>query len=189
MGEVVRGSDGEPIETGKLNDRTKAELQLENAKELEGVRQGDRKEIQSIRQSDRLKAITARAEAKPSTAKAETPQAKQQRIYNRAVEAINKHPEWRAYIDVDKIRKVPDILTPQGKKAGLGKWFGGTDTPPGDPKVAKEILDYIYGDESASVTDKPANPNRQKAIDILTKNKKPITDANIDYVLKQLEGK
>lgn len=152
--EVVKDSDGDPIESDKLGDEAKANLGLKNARELENLRQSGRESLEDTRQSDReslektrqLNRIETKTTPSASTSgiKDETPTAKQQRIYNRAVEAVNKHPEWREYISVDKLRKVPDILTPEAKK---GSWFSKPSSG-GDPKVTEEILKFIYGDEA-----------------------------------------
>lgn len=163
--EQLKDADGEPIESSKMGDEEKINLQLKNSKELEnlrqtgrtsleGTRQENRAEIEETRQGNRRELVKDRAEVK-STVKAETPQAKQVRLYNKAVEGLNKNPAWREYLKVNDLRKTFDIQTPKGKSSLFSK-----DKPGGDPLITKAITDYIYGEEAP----KPEKKSEDKKI-------------------------
>lgn len=157
--EVLKDSEGEDIKSDRLGDADKANLQLKNAKELESQRQSNRvgleetkqsnrEEMEGTRQLNREKTITTQAKVSGSaTAKGETPAAKQTRLFNRALEGVNRNPAWKDYIAIDPVRKIFKIDTPESKSGIFGSSIGAKKG--GDPKIAKAILDYVYGDESS----------------------------------------
>lgn len=161
--ELIRDSSGEPIETGKLDDKTKLQLQLDNSlkeigarnsasKELEGVKQTNRKDLETTKETNRQKDITARSSSpKTTTTKTETAANRHTRLFDKAVEGINKNPAWNEYIHLDIPHKTFKIDTPESKSGlfGLGAKKGG------DPTIAKSITDYIYEGDSAQQDNQP----------------------------------
>lgn len=174
-GEIVKDTDGNPIETGKLSDEAKLSLQLTNAKEMENlrfghnvgleeIRQGNRESLENTRQGNRERSILTRAN-NPSrtTQKDETAANRQTRLFNRALEGLNKNRAWKDYISIDAVRKIFKVDTPQSKSGLFGTNVGAKKG--GDPKVADEIIKYIYGDEKPpEVKEPPKAPKGWKYV-------------------------
>ena len=82
------------VDSGELSDIEKANLQLENALELEDVRQTNRQELQTQRDS----AALTRKQTSSTTAKSESETQKNQRYTNNATKLAAERPDLAPYM-------------------------------------------------------------------------------------------
>ena len=139
---------------------------------------GKLKEIQATI-AGRLKEIGAQGEEARKTKETtpapkpitpvKPPSASQEKVgvYNKAQKALADNPDLKGYIQLG-----------QGNTVALTMPFMG------DKSKFDRAHDLIYGSATSITPDV-----RQKAIDELTKAKKPVTEANIKYVMDQLNKK
>lgn len=157
--EYLTDDDGDKIQSSRLSDRDRIEMQLESTLEgirargsvsrsLEEQRQGNREELVDKRETN------IRNRPASSTTRGETASARHIRLYDKAVEGVNKNPAWKDYISFDHVHKVFNIDTPKGKSGGIFN----KATPGGDPEIAKEITKFIYGDENGKSSNKSSKP-------------------------------
>lgn len=121
--------------------------------------------------------------------KPELPTQTKVRQYNQARTAYNEHPEWQKWIALDR----PGSNDFQLKPPSTG-WFSS------GPEMSeyKRMFQFIYGrpmDQEDMTTPESTNTNtntggndkRNRAIQILSDAKKPMTEANIAHIMGQLK--
>jgi hypothetical protein len=113
-----------------------------------------------------------------------TPAAETKSLILKAQEAVSAHPEWKNYIKI----------TPQG--VTIPETWANTFGFKKDVRDA--AYQAVFGNRTPVVRQPDVIPNsggnqgqgpdpkRQQAIDALSKAKKPLTEANIQFVMKQL---
>lgn len=139
--------DGDKIQSSKLSDRDRIEMQLDATLEEIRARGSVSRSLEEQRQGNREKLLGQREKnirtrpTRATSSRNETP-------YEKAVKAVNTHPEWKDYILFDDVHKTFRVDIPKAKTKGI---LGlGKEAPAGDPKVAQEINDFIYGDSKSS---------------------------------------
>lgn len=80
------------------------------------------------------------------TNKGELPSQRKVRLYTKAVEAVNSHPEWKDYIEFVPGSSNDFRIIKPGPNA-IGRLMGKKVTPE-DEKTYKDILNFIYGNET-----------------------------------------
>lgn len=190
--------------TGELSDIQAAELGLKNAltriqaqnaanRSLEEIRQGNRLELEGTRQQNRESLLRQRQEEWNLL-----PAQKRQLIQHNAEQLIRENPGLAEFIKQDPntgMIEVADVEEDRGQ---------GLFTGPRASRFTKEQRDEVIrrlnqGQDTPrrttttttttpKVRDKVGvnDDKRAEAIKILETNKKPVTEANIAYILKQL---
>lgn len=187
---------------GKMTDKDRIELQQSGELTLEEKKQGGRLALEEKEQAGRIELKEKEQAGAESLEDIKARHAKeltefgvrvgsrsttlptQQRVakIDRAETAKNTHPEWEKYITILPNKSGYVVKPP---KSAFGISTGPT------PEIYKAINEFIESGsnpkiESTKEPEKSVTDNKQKAIDELTKAGKPITPANIDYVMKQL---
>lgn len=130
------------IDTGKLSDVEKANLKLE----------GSLQEIQAKLKGARDLEKERYPNGRPSSNTNPSDTQRFIKYFNKANQAINEHPEWKDYLEVDPSTKTFKVQAPS---SFLG--MGG-----GDPNIVHQINEFIYGADSsipsATPNDKDATP-------------------------------
>jgi hypothetical protein len=148
-----------------------------------GIRQNDitPDKLANIRADAETKAAQIRADAEKESARIrgqygidikktptakeanETPAQRKVRLYNRANQAINEHPEWKNYIRMDPEGRTGSFeVVPPGNKT----WRNITGDATNYEKLHDDIYDYIYGASgdtpTSGLADNPAGLNIPK---------------------------
>lgn len=180
------------IPSGSLSELDKATLTQENALERIGATGAETRETENLRQTGRERNIALQGEESRKTkgtpsastsvsTKTELPTQTKVRQFNKASELANSDPELGKFI---KIGKSNDF---EVTKPGSGGFFGSK----GPTKEQYDsIVEKIYGTKGPERTgkiDQQDSNKKNQAIKILQDNKKPITPANIEYIMKQLK--
>lgn len=186
----LTGSDGSRIKESDLPEQEKLRIQHEN-KLAEIAAAGD-----EARESIAARGVESRktkaSESSSTSSKVESPTQRKVRLFTKAQEAWNTHPEWRDYI----------VLNPKGSKGdfelnkpspGVVSQFLGKK--PGDTKVYDEVIKYIYGGEPvisatsshSSKTITATETKRNRAIKLLNDQNKVVNETTIKAVMDRLE--
>lgn len=126
--EYILDKEGDPIKSSNLDPRAKLNLMHENRMEEIGA------------SGDEARKTKATPSGTPSTAKPPSATNEKTRLLNRAMQAINEHPEWKEFI-TPKQGGVFEVAAPA---SGAGLFSGGRDTSK-DVKTLSEINNFIYG--------------------------------------------
>lgn len=182
------------IDTGKLSDTQKAQLRLEGTLEAIQARFGASSDLENQRQENRLEAIDKRGgiqkeledkrypNGRPSahTAANENATQRKVRLYTKAKEALDKHPEWKDYITIDPTRPNEFSVETPGKTLYMG---GGSDD------VKHEILGYIYGSDTPDDTKvQTGTSERDTAIAVIKAKGKVVNDETIKETIKRIKA-
>lgn len=148
------------IDTGKMDEMEKLRFQLQGRLQAIDRSAANASALEDKRQKGREAIADKRIAAKGSSSTKPMSETQRTAMYwNKAQEASNTHPEWSQYLQVDRNAKTFKIRTPASDPGYFRGRIGAK--PGGDPKVAKEIQKFIYGDNipdssSSSGTSKPA---------------------------------
>jgi len=138
---------------------------------LENLRQKGREAIANIRAAAEIAAAKERGaqaretKAAPGT-KNETSQQKKVRLYNRAQQALNEHPEWKDYIQMD----------PQGRTGSFevvapsAGWFASDATKKTLEDTRDAIYDYIYNEQVPTNEQPTKSGNIKSIVEVPKKN-------------------
>lgn len=173
--EFLYDDDGNFIKGSSLPDAMKMKLQHSNrmseidesasqSRKTEDRRETNRETLEDKKQGNRTSNILTRSGGTGSS-KPESPSQRKVRLYNKAAEALNKHPEWAPYIAL-KTGNNFVITIPEGK-TGL---FGYGAKSGGNAKTAQDINDYVYG--------KDDKPDKSEIGSVETKSEPSKTDTN-----------
>lgn len=152
----------------------------DETRETEGVRQVNREKNIALQGDESRKTKQTPSASTATTGRGELPTQTKVRVFNRATEIANSDPNLGKFI---KLGKNNDF---EITKPGSGGFFGSA----GPTKQQYDsIVEKIYGTKGPDRTDKtaPDTAKRNQAIKILQDNKKPVTDANIAYIMKQIK--
>src|SRR5215467_435758 len=137
---------------------------LLTSRQLENLKQGGRVALETMRgiiaeNVARIRGEQARQTKQTPTGKAETPQERRIRYLNRAIQGVNKHPEWKDYIrftrDSGTGNNDFEINPPRE-----GNWFKDARTK----ELHDEIYSYIYGSENAGQQEVPPTTQPQSPL-------------------------
>lgn len=160
----------------------------EQQRETEELRQTGRETLEDTRARHSKELAETQSNLPPRTSQLPSQQIiEQQRKYNIL---INRRPELKEFIQLDpNSDNMPVIMKPSEARTGVSKIFGSTTKGP-TKEQWEEMNNFIFGSPSDSITSKETETkktdSRQSAINELTKAGKPITEANINYVIQQL---
>lgn len=155
------------IDTGKLDEREKIQLQIAGRLEAIAAQSAAARELESDRQGNRLEVIGERGRearatkevvpGKNATGASQSGNSQLQAQYAKAQEIYNKNPEWQKFIQLDKDTKKFRVTAP---KAGFAGLFGGDRDVVAEKEIIDQILAEIYGssDKAPSTIDNPRMP-------------------------------